>query len=240
VKHTNKKLTIAEINKRVEKFGYKCLTLESEYKNNKQPLKFVCPKNHIWYGAYADFSQGKRCRQCGIEYVHSLQKHTIEYVRKKVEKFGYKCLSREYNGAHDNSLKLQCPEGHIYTVSWTAFQGGKRCPHCYYFSRFKDYKYTENLKQYRSAVTQITEINYKKYYYLINPLNLKRGKDWHLDHIYSVVDGFSNSVEPEVLSSPVNLRMLSAEDNISKNGSSAITKSQLYNWYNCFQGGIIR
>jgi hypothetical protein len=51
--------------------------------------------------------------------------------------------------------------------------------------------------------------SYKKYKDIINPYNLERDRDkYHVDHIYSISDGFLNSVPPYIISSPVNLQML--------------------------------
>jgi len=75
--------------------------------------------------------------------------------------------------------------------------------------------------------------------FLINPNNLKRGRNkYHLDHIYSIIDGFSNNVSPEIISSPINLRMLTENENIVKNGTSHMTLEQLYNLYEQFMREI--
>ena len=75
----------------------------------------------------------------------------------------------------------------------------------------------------------LNSIIYKK---LINPNKLKRSKHkYHLDHIYSVMDGFRNSVQPEVISNPNNLQILWCIDNINKNDNSNQIKKELYLGY---------
>ena len=60
-----KKLTIDFIKKEFEKEGYTLLT--KNYKNNKQRLKFVCPKRHKYFIKYNSWQQGHRCRICAVE-----------------------------------------------------------------------------------------------------------------------------------------------------------------------------
>ena len=50
---------------------------------------------------------------------------------------------------------------------------------------------------------------------------------FHVDHIYSVLDGFTNGVEPAIISHPVNLRILEAKTNSSKGPKSEMTLEEL-------------
>lgn len=70
---------------------------------------------------------------------------------------------------------------------------------------------------YRETVRKLSNHNFRKYYHDINPLNLKRGKDWHLDHIISIAAGFANNIPAAQIADPSNLRIISAKDNRSKN-----------------------
>jgi len=59
------------------------------------------------------------------------------------------------------------------------------------------------------------------------------GRDtFHVDHIYSILDGFSNEVPPSIISHPKNLRILEAKKNISKGPKSEITLRELYDKIN--------
>ena len=88
---------------------------------------------------------------------------------------------------------------------------------------------------HRECVNSITNKNFRKYYYDINPNKLKRSfKSYHLDHIYSVVDGFNNKIPSNIIANPNNLQMLWCKDNMSKHGDSHITKDELYRGYNKF------
>lgn len=83
---------------------------------------------------------------------------------------------------------------------------------------------------YYDAVLYYTRINYRKYKHIINPLNLPR-KQFHLDHIFSVMAGFWAGVPPEVIGHWTNLQMLYATDNLSKNASCHKTIESLFDEY---------
>lgn len=83
-------------------------------------------------------------------------------------------------------------------------------------------------QNYRIKVRRLTTINFKLHQESINPDNLPRSRTWHIDHIYSIADGFINKVPPEVISHPNNLRMMYGKDNQRKNRGSDISLEELY------------
>lgn len=83
---------------------------------------------------------------------------------------------------------------------------------------------------YYDAVLYYTRINYRKYKHIINPLKLSR-KQFHLDHIFSVMAGFWAGVPPEVIGHWTNLQMLYATDNLSKNANCYKTIESLFDEY---------
>jgi hypothetical protein len=58
-----------------------------------------------------------------------MKKLTYEYVKSFIEKEGYVLLSNEYIG-NMCKLRLKCKHDHLYEVSFSNFQQGKRCPVC--------------------------------------------------------------------------------------------------------------
>ena len=55
---------------------------------------------------------------------------TYDYIKNKIEKEGYKLLSKEYKNS-STKLKVECMKGHQYKVTWNNFQRGERCYKCY-------------------------------------------------------------------------------------------------------------
>lgn len=76
--------------------------------------------------------------------------------------------------------------------------------------------------KYYSAVNYITEMNYQRYKKIIDPNNL-RGKDYHLDHKFSIKAGFINKISPKYIGHRCNLELLPALDNMKKNAKCSIT-----------------
>ena len=90
-----------------------------------------------------------------------------------------------------------------------------------------------SFKMYRDEINLLTEKTYKKYKNDINPQHLKRGlKKYHLDHKYSVLEGFLNKIPCEIISSKHNLEIISYKENLSKNKKCSITKEELLEKYN--------
>jgi hypothetical protein len=99
--------------------------------------------------------------------------------------------------------------------------------------RWKKYYQTRNfsqtmpLKQYRHRVSQYSNTQYNRYKHIIDPEN-KRSKDWHLDHIYSVSQGYINGVPIDVIGDISNLRLVTGADNIKKGLKCDKTLESLY------------
>lgn len=82
--------------------------------------------------------------------------------------------------------------------------------------------------EYKAYVRHLTEQTFRKHYYYINPEDLNRGLEVHLDHIYSVYDGFCNNVDPRIIAHRDNLRMLYWNDNLIKSSKSDMTLARLF------------
>jgi len=89
-----------------------------------------------------------------------------------------------------------------------------------------------DLEKYRLAVKKITAKSYHDHYYKINPNNLTRSRyQYHVDHIFSVEEGFKQKVPAEVIGHWTNLRMLWHLDNSIKNTKCHTTLKQLLEQY---------
>lgn len=55
----------------------------------------------------------------------------------------------------------------------------------------------------------------------------KNKNDYHLDHIFSIYDGFLNKIQPEIIGSIINLRFIPAKQNLQKHKRSEIDKEFL-------------
>ena len=119
----NKKHTYEYIKNQIEKTGYKLLS--NKYKNAFAKLKIQCSEGHQYNVKYNNLQQGQKCAACAGN-----KKHTYDNIKNQIEKEDYKLLSKEYKDAL-SKLKIQCPEGHQYNVTYGNFSQGKRCPFCW-------------------------------------------------------------------------------------------------------------
>jgi hypothetical protein len=87
-------------------------------------------------------------------------------------------------------------------------------------------------ERYYLAVVTATKKSWKTEFYRINPKGLERSRDLHLDHIYSIAEGFANNIPPEIIGHWTNLRLLPKLDNSSKGANCHKTIEQLYEDYN--------
>jgi len=223
--HNTKKLTYNFVRKKFEKEGY---TLISQtYKNAHSKLEYICSNGHGHAMIWNSWQQGQRCPYCSGK-----AKKDIDFVRKKFKKEGYVLISPVYKNSC-SKLEYICPKGHNHATRWTNWQQGQRCVYCSGM-RYRNWAQEKinSFITYRGYVRSITDKNYRKYKHIINPNNLKRGRNkYHLDHIYSVYDGFENNIDPKIISNPINLRMMKESDNISKSKESHISIKKLHRDY---------
>lgn len=86
-----------------------------------------------------------------------------------------------------------------------------------------------NKEDYYIFVRALTEKNYDLFKSRINPNNVKRSwKANHLDHIYSVSQGFKDQINPFYIAHPCNLQMLKAKENKKKNSACGHTYDELF------------
>jgi hypothetical protein len=85
-------------------------------------------------------------------------------------------------------------------------------------------------EQYKGMVKYYTNKQYDLYKNELDPIGI-RSREFHVDHVYSILDGFMNDVPVHVISDISNLRLMLGSDNMSKNKSSYKTLSELYEDY---------
>lgn len=68
-------------------------------------------------------------------------RHTYDFIKNQFHKEGYILLSNEYINAH-KKLKVKCPKGHEFNITWNNFQRGRRCPYERYERAAKKQKHS--------------------------------------------------------------------------------------------------
>lgn len=85
--------------------------------------------------------------------------------------------------------------------------------------------------KYRYSCMKYTRYSYTKYRNELEKI-YPRGKDYHVDHIYSMSEGFKNKIDPKIIGSIVNLQILPSLINIKKQGDCWISIEELNKIYN--------
>lgn len=86
----------------------------------------------------------------------------------------------------------------------------------------------DDVEKYYLKVWEISNKTFKdNYYEFTNNDTIKRSKEFHLDHIYSIHYGFINNILPQIIGHKNNLRLISASENTSKNKRCDITIEEI-------------
>ena len=123
----SKKMTYESVKEYIESFGY--VLLDEKYERNNIRLKMICDKGHDCEISYSNFQQGRRCKHCKNENNGDRKRHSYHFIQECFSSFGYKLLSKEYT-SNKEKLKIQCPNNHIFEMSFDSFKRGQRCPYC--------------------------------------------------------------------------------------------------------------
>lgn len=163
-------------------------------------------------------------------------------ISKLVKIDGYELLDITGNNKY-SILDVSCPNGHKFSIRYESWKRGHRCKECYYdILRQNGIENKEGYEKYKFLVRRETKVSLKKYSKIINPLNLLLGRSkYHIDHKYSILEGFKNDIDYKIIGSVYNLEVLSSYDNCSKGHKCSITKEVLISEYfrenKLFNGG---
>ena len=117
--------------KRVEEKGYKLLTPKEKYKKFNSKYEIECPNGHIYKQNLNDLYMGHGCKKCASKRNSEKQRLNYEYVKDKINEFGFKLLSNDYKNT-DEKLKVKCNKcGEIFYPTFHNLQKGSGCPKCY-------------------------------------------------------------------------------------------------------------
>lgn len=90
---------------------------------------------------------------------------------------------------------------------------------------------TCELEGYRLEVRRVSNVSYKKYLAHLG----RRTRKVHLDHKYSIYQGFLDGVKPEIIGHVTNLHLVKGRLNQSKGAECIKTKAQLIQDYRRFE-----
>jgi len=220
-------------------YGTKYFFQTEEFKENL--IKIINEKYGVKNVSQSEKIKEKKKETCrknfGVDY--PMQSDVIMEKSRKtnVETYGFPCSfqSPEVRKTwRENFIKEHGVDHPMKIEEIVSMFRGENSP------RWKPERHEDEGKAYiifYEAVRLISNQNFHDHYYEINPNNLKRGDDYHLDHIISVCDCWDAGIrDPRIPAHPKNLQMLTKKENLSKNSNSHMPLSLLLD--HCANSGM--
>ena len=186
----------------------------NEYLPKRKDLKIIIKCSNCGYTRQSNsFDVLNRHSTLCIKCSDTKPKQGYSYrKRKKYRENMRKSMKKSQAWKDTQYLRIEGIKNH-----WKKVRGGKEL-----------HEVATEWELYKKLVYSLTEKNYKQFKRLINPNKLPRGKDkYHIDHRFSVLEGFKNNILPYIIAHPFNLQILFYKDNLSKDFKCSITKREL-------------
>lgn len=155
-----------------------------------------------------------------------------EHINELTNNKGFKLVEvLKIDGKYSKFI-VECSNGHISNRTYNSFRVNKKfnCERCYYDSislNMTDEE-IEEFNNYNKQVRSLSQRTYREHKDIINPLDLPNNRyGYHIDHKFSVSEGYKNKINPIIISAKENLEMLFWKDNLNKNKKSSITLDEL-------------
>ena len=156
-----------------------------------------------------------------------------EYIENICENKNFSLINIIKIDGKRSEFTVKCVKNHISYKKYSNFIRKKNtfnCAKCHYESLGLTLSDEELLRyeNYKKQVRALTSKTYKLHKDFINPNNFVNSKDgYHIDHKYSIVEGFKNNISVYIISSKENLQMLKSIDNLKKQTRCSISLEEL-------------
>lgn len=200
-----------------------------EYTTNDEKITLICRTHGDFVKWPSDAKNKSGCPKCaGVIYDE-------EDVLSKMSK-----LFPNYDYSRSKYIKSTAPmevRCRIHnSIFYQSHYSKNECPECSKDRRLKnriaagrarDPDTLSEYEKYKKAVWRETNKTYRKHKQILG----ERSRYKHLDHIYSILHGFRDNIDPIILGSIVNLRIIDSSLNQSKSMNSDLTKDELMKLY---------
>jgi hypothetical protein len=210
-------------------YDYSCVN----YLGSNHRVEIICKIHGSYFQWPNDHISGSGCSYCSGN--SKISQDGFVQRSKKVHGDTY-ILDNAVYKTSKTKVQIGCKIHGNFFVAPSDFWKGVGCRHCG-FDRAKSIKITKGIINdpaiidefilYKRKVRSISDKSYKEYAHIINPKNIPRSKTWHLDHKFSIYEGFQSNVPPEVIGHWSNLTMLDNSTNQSKGTRCSLTLDQL-------------
>lgn len=193
---------------------------ETIYSGNKINVKIICLLHGLFNQRAGSHLEGYGCKKCGTETRVKNSKGRIPWNKGLTGIYSEDSLlkmSASSKGKLLGDLNPMRDPLVVAKLKKKFEEVGLRIP---------DHQLTD-FQLYKRKVRELTEINYRKYFYQINPNKLPRGKGFDLDHKYSIVQGFKDCIPVHIISNHKNLEIMESKLNKSKCGKCSVTIEEI-------------
>lgn len=158
-------------------------------------------------------------------------------LKKMVENKNFNLLEIKKLDGKKTLFIVKCPNGHFSEKTYVNFFKKTKkyiCSRCYYDSIGINLNNIDvkKFEEYVKTVRLLSRREYNRYKDIINPnkLNISK-KDYHIDHKFSIYEGFKHNVDPKIISCYGNLEVIEAKENLKKQTKCSIDIIELYDIY---------
>lgn len=205
---------------------------QTSYINSNTKVTILCKIHGAFQQWPNDHINGAGCSKCS----GNCRNTTEQFINKAKEIFpNYDYSLINYKSAHTN-IDIICPEHGIFQTKPNSILNKVGCGKCSVSRQLltkimkgivRDPNLIPEYEKYRRAVWKFSNKQYNIHHLKINPTNIKRGVSHHLDHKYSIQQGFQNNIPPHIIGSWVNLQIIPALENRTKTNKCSISKEVL-------------
>lgn len=227
MKYTQETFVQKALNLHKERYDYSLI----EYKTQRTKIKIICSVHGIFEQYPFHHLSGSGCKQCGID---ERSKKQIKQSQIALEGYlGYKFVEQfqvKFLGYEQVKIKCDIHGDQITTI--LTLKRNRDCPKCIHEKRNPQIVVCSDWKKYIQAVRAQTNKSWRHKRGFFCHYGEKRGRtDYHIDHEFSMLDGFKNDVQPEIIGHWTNLHMIPYDKNIRKGAQSTKSLEMLYMHY---------
>lgn len=187
-----------------------------------------CPAHGNFEQWPSDHMNGIGCSKCSGTHKKSTDQF-VDEARNIFPEYDYSLVN--YNGAHALVDIICCTHGK-FQIKPNTLLNNSGCPKCSITRQLatkiqkgiiRDPSNIPEYEKYRIEVWKISNQQFIEHYYKINPNNIRRNTANHLDHKYSIQQGWQNKVPANIIGSWKNLQIISGKENRQKGNKCSVT-----------------
>jgi hypothetical protein len=198
-------------------------------------IPIICPHHGIFEQMAHSHLDGARCPKCVDVSYRGSGNPTFKKMEKGVFSLpvtgirDIKVIPKPNSGKSSTQVEIVCENHGRLVVSLYRLRRHLTCPICKHEEAYPNSRMKSNLRSYHKAVWYYTNWHWDNHQKFINHYGYNRSTfGYHLDHIYSISQGFSDCIPPWIIGHWTNLWLTPASLNSSKGKRCGKSRNQLF------------